>query len=155
MTTTPTPADAAATAIARDARRVRLLTGLTAALWLAATAGIAFLLWTYYWQVIPRLTVMTQLGEKIAQQENRGEVPSAEDQRRMRGWTTSLGMAVTVGAAILAATVGALALACLGTMLLVFASRRATLRQIQVSLAEISAQLAELRARPATAGPPP
>jgi hypothetical protein len=64
-------------------------------------------------------------------------------------------MAVTMGAAILAATVGVLALACLGTVLLVFASRRATLRQIQASLADISAQLAELRARPVTAAPPP
>jgi hypothetical protein len=98
---------------------------------------------------------MSELGDRIAEQERRGESPNPEDLKKMRGWTTSLGMAVTMGAAILAGTVGVLALACLGTVMLVFASRRATLRQIQVSLADISLQLAELRARPATAVPPP
>ena len=152
---TAAPADVAAKAIARDARRVRTLTWLTVFLWLAAAAGIAFLLHTYYWRVIPRLNVMTQLGDKIARQEDRGEAPTPEDLRKLRGWTTSLGMAVTMGAAILTASVGVLALASLGTVLLVFAARRATLRQIQASLADISVQLAELAARPpATAAPP-
>jgi hypothetical protein len=52
---------------------------------------------------------------------------------------------VTVGVTV---SVGILAMAALATILLVLATRRATLRQINASLLEISQQLKELRQTP-------
>jgi hypothetical protein len=149
-----TPEQQVAATLARDARRVRLLTWATVLLWAAAVAGVVWLLVVFKMQVIPRLEVTQAAGERVARQQDRKQAPDPEDVRKLQGWTTSLGMAATVGAAILAAIVGLLALACLGTVLLVFATRRTTLRQIQVSLADISAQLADLRQRTATGAPP-
>jgi hypothetical protein len=49
------------------------------------------------------------------------------------------------GTLVVATAVGLLTLAALGTVLLLFASRRATLRQVNASLLEISEQLRQLR----------
>ncbi|HET6574775.1 MAG TPA: hypothetical protein VFG68_14315 [Fimbriiglobus sp.] len=154
----PPPAEVAAKVIARDARRVKWLTWLTVLLWLAAVAGVVYLLVIFKMFLVPRLNAMDEVSYKIAHQQARKESPNPEDVRKLQNWTTTLGIVATVGAAGLAATVGVLALACLGTVLLVFATRRATLRQIQVSLADISAQLGEMRQRtadPASGGRQP
>jgi hypothetical protein len=148
----PTSADVAARVTARDARRVRVLTGLTGLLWLAAAAGVAALLHTYYLQMIPhRKALIREL--RAFNDSHPQPAPPAEPDPHHR-LTTRIAMhtwALSAGAALLGVAVGLLALATLGTVLLLFATRRATLRQIQASLADISAQLGEMRR---TAGGP-
>jgi hypothetical protein len=146
MTIPPPPAEAAAQTLARDARRIRWLTGLTVFLWLIVVAAVALLLGTYNSAIAPKQRMMLHIQDELAAPEARASPEERQKlERKLFHNTAVYAIAVSMGTALLAVTVGVLALACLGTVLLVFATRRATLRQIQVSLADISAQLAALR----------
>jgi hypothetical protein len=117
--------------LARDQRRVRMLAWLTTVLWVLAVAGICFLIWGYYMQVVPRL--------------NAYAAGRAHLEKDWEAWE----FAFTLVAQILLACVLVLLLAGISTILLVLASRRATLRQINANLVEISEQLKQLRQSPA------
>jgi hypothetical protein len=121
----------------RDRWRVRLLTTLTLFLWLLTAVGV--FVWGYLWfsAMQPRL---------LAKAENRAHIDDSS------AW-------VTIGSAaaktLMAVTTTTL-LAASSTIWLVFATRRATLRQVNAQLAEISEQLRQIQqtlAKPSTAAP--
>jgi hypothetical protein len=145
MSTQPNPAETAATVIAREGRRVRVLTWATVLLWVVAAVGTVLLLIFFKVYVISNVWIMSDVDRNLSQQKARTGTLDPKDLQLLWGASSRLAVGATLGVAALTAMVGVLALACLGTVLLVFATRRATLRQIQVSLADISAQLAALR----------
>jgi hypothetical protein len=139
-----TPEQQVAAVLARDTRRVRLLTGLTVLVWLYAAAVISFLGFYFTPALVPKEQEMLKTyWQKPA--ANPDPVDHDKLLRALSRATASHSAAISWWATILAAGIGVLAVAGLGTVLLVFATRRATMRQIQASLADISAQLADLR----------
>ena len=128
----PDARDLASAVLARDRRRLRALGGLILALWLAGAAGISFVLYKLAVHVPEYFALFT---------ENRVGELSMERRQRLQEvflWGFQLGLSIT------ACSVAILALAALGTFLLVLASRRATLRQVNASLALISDRLQQL-----------
>src|SRR5262245_26943705 len=117
----------------RDRRRVWWLTAVTIALW-AGAIGMVFLMLIAFALVFP-------LQAKLRDPAELARLP-AEMQTDAQFKAQVAFQMCTVGVTV---SVGILALAALSTLLLVLASRRATLRQINASLLEISQQLKELR----------
>ena len=117
----------------RDRRRVWWLTAVTIALW-AAAIGMVFLMLIAFGLVFP-------LQAKLRDPAELARLPPEMRQDAQFKAQIAFQM-VTVG---VTCSVGILAMAALSTILLVLASRRATLRQINASLLEISQQLKELR----------
>jgi hypothetical protein len=121
----------------RDRRRVSLLTGLTLFLWLLAAAGIGLVLYGFYWHWIPKqMQLMKHTAEGVV---------DADTRVRVEQFHVDI---VAKAVAVMAISVAILGVATLCTVLLVFASRRATLRQVNASLLEISEQLKQLRQGP-------
>jgi len=111
-----------------DQRRVRLLAGLATLFWVLTAAGIVCLCPFYIIVVAPRLR---------AYQAGRARLENDWNDWALAGdWT-----AYWILACILV-----LLLAAVSTLLLILASRRATLRQINANLAVISEQLRQLQA---------
>lgn len=120
----------------RDRRRVWWLTAITITLWAAAILMV-FAMLIAFGLVFP-------LQAKLRDPAELARLP-AEMQQDAQFKAQIAFQMVVVG---VTCSVGILALAALATVLLVLASRRATLRQINASLLEISQQLKELRANP-------
>jgi hypothetical protein len=146
----PAAGDAAARAavervLRRDRRLVRAVTGVAVVLWVLVLAAVVWLLYLHFTAIVPRTDRMLQ-----EMHENPGS-------RKVDVWNTSMAVAVAYGLAIAVGVIGVLSFAMMSTVALVFASRRATLRQINLSLVEISNQLRELRqaAPPPAVSPPP
>ena len=117
----------------RDRRRVRRLTGLTVAVWVLAmllTLGVL----VAFGFLFPQYALLVHGVEQ-------GKLTQAQGQEMLRVYLMGLQKNLLVMALALAA----LALAAICTVLLVFASRRATLRQLNASLIEIAEQLKRLR----------
>jgi hypothetical protein len=133
----PEPRRLSAEIIARDRWRVRLLAGLTTLLWLGGSAGVLYMVFWFNRFIV-------------------AYAPTAADGARAWRATelfhTKMELHHSLEACM--AAVPALLLAALGTVWLVFSSRRATLNQINLSLADISEQLRQLRqpARPPEGG---
>jgi hypothetical protein len=123
----------------RDRRRMRWLTVLTVLAWLAAIAMVLWML-VAFGLLFPRQAQLRMALE-------RGELEPAKAQHIQAVNQIAFQM-ITLG---VTASVGLLALAALMTIMLVVASRRATLRQINANLLVISEQLKELQ-RPAKSG---
>ena len=128
----PDPRDLASAVLARDRRRLRALGGLILALWLAGAAGIGFVLYNLAIYVPEYMRLMMKIEEGGVSMEQRQRI----QENNLGGF--QIGLSITVG------SVAILALAALGTFLLVHASRRATLNQVNASLALISDQLRQL-----------
>jgi hypothetical protein len=110
----------------RDRRRIRLLAGLATLFWILTAAGIICLCPFYVIMIAPRLR---------AYQAGRAQLANDWDAWAMVGdWAAYWILACIIS----------LLLAALCTVLLILLSRRATLRQINASLAEISEQLKRL-----------
>jgi hypothetical protein len=119
--------------VEKDGRRVQRLAIITILLWLLVTAVIAFVLFAYTLLYLPRQTqILQNLGARGDNVLGEIDLPH-------------LIPIVSRGTAIVAGSVGLLALATLITVALVLAARRATLRQVNSSLLEISEQLKALR----------
>lgn len=119
--------DAQATAVLRrDRRRVRALVWVTLAMWLVAVGLAAGLVVLFFESVAPR---MKHDADDVGQRVERTFV-----------------YVVGLGATLVAVAVGVLAMATLATLGLVFAARRATLREVNAGLAAVSRQLGELKA---------
>lgn len=123
--------------LARDQRQIRQLIRLAAFFWVLAVAGPGLLIWVFLNSITPRLEAYA--GGRREFQEDVG------------AWL----VLSNVGAEIILACVIALLLAATCTILLILASRRATLRQINANLAEISEQLKLLRQEPPSQPPRP
>ncbi len=124
----------------RDRRRVRRLTALTIGAWLLSTALILTVLvaFGFLFPKVAQLRMDVEQG-KVTQSQ-RDDLRAQHDFGLMKGTL------------LIAFSVAALAFAALCTVLLNVTTRRATLRQINASLLEISGQLKELRAS-ASGGP--
>jgi hypothetical protein len=125
------PARLRAELVANDRWRVGLLAGLTALLWMAGIAGVLYMI---FW--FNRFIIAYSPGNPDAQ----GVWVTSEQFHAKMELHHSLEACM--------AAVPALLLAALCTVWLVFSSRRATLNQINLSLAEISEQLRQLRRAP-------
>jgi hypothetical protein len=144
----PTGAITAAV-VDRDRRWVRRVTWLTAGLWVVTLATVGLLLRTYELSMRPYMRRQMELYHEA---EKGGEAGAHADRalsRRLTVYTNVL----THGTALLAAAVGVLALASVSTLVLIHLTRRATLRQINLSLQAISEQLRQIQS--AQAKPPP
>jgi len=128
--------------LARDRRRVRLLTALTLVLWLLAAALVCIAM-VAFGLIVPQQA-------RLHQEVEQGRVAPAERERAQ----TLLLMGTQKVLVLIGFGVTVLGLAALATVLLVLASRRATLRQINAQLVEISEQLRQLRPMPPPQGPP-
>ena len=109
--------------IKRDRRRLRILAGISTCFWALTVAGVIWLIFFYFLFVVPRL-----------------EAYAAGRLKLDNDWAEWI-RAFDAGAEILLTCIIAFFLAALGTVWLVFSSRRATLRQIHADLAQISEQL--------------
>ncbi len=119
--------------IERDRRSVRRWTVLTVLLWLAALAMVLF--------VFVAMGLVMPLQAKLRMEKEAGKM-AARDREAAEFEAQAAAQMLTLA---VAASVGMLGLAALGTLFLVRASRRATLRQVSASLLEISEQLTALR----------
>jgi hypothetical protein len=125
----------------RDRHRVRRLTGLTIGAWLLSTVLIFSVLvaFGFLFPKVAKLRMDVEQG-KVTQTE-RDQLRNEHD------------VGFMMGTLLIAFSVAALTFAALCTVLLNLTSRRATLRQINASLLEISDQLKELRSSvPRTTG---
>jgi hypothetical protein len=127
--------------ISRDRWQVGLLAGVTALLWLGGIAGVLYMVFcfnrfivAYSWADLPERGLL--------------QTPRDADMRKLREFETKMELHHSLEACMVA--LPALLLAALGTVWLVLTSRRATLNQINQSLAVISDQLRQMRqlARP-------
>ena len=123
----------------RDRRRVRLLAGLCLLFWLLAAAGLVLLV-----VGLDRFVIHVRISD--IQPMHRGNTgPNApfspDPMGQMYDGTNLLHHSIP----IIGASVVALLLAALCTVLLIATSRRATLHQIHISLMELSEQLKQLR----------
>jgi heme exporter protein D len=126
----PDPRQLTRCILERDRRRIRLLAGLATLFWILTTAGIVCLCPFYVIIVAPRLR---------AYQAGRAQLGTDWDDWALVGEWAAYWILACVICLLLAA-------AC--TVLLVLLSRRATLRQINASLVEISEQLKQSRQAP-------
>ncbi len=134
--TTRPPADVRAMTdrvLTRDRRRVRVLTWLTGGTWLLAAVTILSLL-VIIGLILPALA-------KLKDPAYQDRVTPAQREQLQDGLVKGLTMCLVVTIF----TVGALSLAGLCTLGLVAATRRATLRQVNANLVEITEQLKQLR----------
>jgi hypothetical protein len=124
----------------RDRRRVWWLTALTVTLWAAAFAMV-LAMFVAFGLIFP---LQAKLRDD-AQLARVGLTPADRDVAQFKAQ-----MMFQMGVVGVTFSVALLGIAALATILLVLASRRATLRQINASLLEISQQLRELK----QTGPP-
>jgi hypothetical protein len=130
----PDPRQLAGKALARERWRVRLLATLAVLLWLLAAAGVFFVIYVAIWHLYPK-------QHKLMHDATLGKV-AAEKIVEIQALHFR---AIEICTQVTAAAFVALTLAGLATVLLVLASRRANLRQINAQLAEISAQLKQMQ----------
>ena len=127
----------AQTAVRKAARRSHWLAGVTITLWLLTAGGIVALLFGYLVLFLPW---MSEWGERVAKLTT-STVAASDSDIAVLSHThqalRSIGLYMSYGGMIVA---GLMALAAASTIAFVYASRQATLKQIQISLAEIVAQ---------------
>jgi hypothetical protein len=126
----------------RDKRRVHLLTGLTIATWVVAGLLILCVLLSFIFIIIPQIKTLTQNTET-------GNLTSDQTLSILRMHT----LMFLKSSILIAFSVLIMAAAALFTVLLIFASRQATLRQVTANLAEVSQQLKILRSSPSGSAP--
>jgi hypothetical protein len=140
----PDPRPLAAKVLERERWRIRLLAALTVLLWLAAAAGVFWVLYAATFHLYPK-------QQKLMHDTVLGKVPA----ERVVEIQALHFQAVNICTQVVAASFVALTLAALCTVLIVLASRTATLRQINASLAEISELLKQRQLSPANQPPGP
>lgn len=134
----------------RDRRRVRILTGMTVGFFLLTVIGICFSVFLYYLKIVPEMMNFHHdcalLEQQLAKQESQ---PSKPDLLALiarmtiaQGWTFE-NQVVTLWANL--AVLAVMLAAALCTVLLIMATHRATLRQIQASLLVLSEQFETLK----------
>jgi hypothetical protein len=115
--------------LVRDRRRVRLLAGVTVFLWVTAALAIVVVLGAL-------LHVHPKMLQTIPREASSADRERFEQVRLMM---------LEKSTAVVAISVAVLALAALGTVLLLFAAHAATIRRVNATLVEISEQLKRLR----------
>lgn len=123
-----------------DRVRLRLLTWSTMAIWLLALAIICLVL-IWFGLLFPAQA-------KLFTETDAGLRPAAELQEIQR----TLVVAFHMGTLLIALSVFITTLAAFLTVLLILATRRATLRQVNANLAEICEQLKQMRGKSVPVG---
>jgi hypothetical protein len=154
MTVQPPPAEVAARAVAREGRRIRWLYWVVVLLWVIVVGAVGFLIGVLDAAMRPKAEMMFRTQDELRSEAARDPAERDKLERKLWNNTANYSIEASIQMALLTVAVGVLAFATLGTLVLLHLTRRATLRQIQAGLADISAQLADLRQRTA-AGPPP
>ena len=131
--TEPRPGEMIDRVLTRDRRRVRRLAFVTATLWLVAVACIPLFFAAFATFILPKANYLAQ--ETFLHERKLSDRQLADDAQTVLLTTAKLGMVVVT------ASVLVLLLAAWGTVWLVGASRRATLRQVNANLAEIAEAL--------------
>jgi hypothetical protein len=145
LSSPPDPRQLAAEIIRRDKWRVQTLAGLSIFFWLLAVAGlILFVVALDRFVIFVRVTDLPGAPPGNVGKLNPQDPLTPAQIERLHGTSLLHHSLPVVGGAVVA-----LLLAALCTVLLVFSSRRATLRHIQLSLMTISEQLKELQRAPA------
>jgi hypothetical protein len=116
----------------RDRRRIRLLGGAILLLWLLGACGIVFVLYELS-VYVPQYLAFS------------AEKTGTSSMERRQSITESYLAGFQIGFVVISCSAAVLALAALGTFLLVLDTRRATLRQINASLVLISQRLERLQ----------
>jgi hypothetical protein len=124
--------DRIAQILQRDRRRIRLLGGAILLLWLLGACGIVLVLYE----------LSVYVPQYLAFSEEKTGTTSME---RRQSITENYLAGFQIGFVAISCSAAVLALAALGTFLLVLDTRRATLRQINTSLALISERLERLQ----------
>jgi hypothetical protein len=119
----------------RDRRRVRRWTVLAVGSWVLA-AGLVLFILVMFGFLFP---VQAKLQQEAKQPT--GRVTPVERERLQN----EAEIAFRMGSVFITLAVGVLSLAALSTVFLVLASRRATLRQVNATLVDVSEQLRQLR----------
>jgi hypothetical protein len=125
----PDPHDLTHKVLQRDRSRVKFLAWATALLWILAAGGMLSVIYLFFEYLVPRLHWIAREPERFQQAQDR-EV-----------WVV---IGEWVGL-VLGGSFVALLVAALATVLLVLATRRATLRQINANLSAIAEQLRQLQ----------
>lgn len=113
----------------RDRMRVRALTWATIILWLLAAGGMFLLVWCFLHYLEPKLWVHAR-------------DQSTEAMKGLVGYWVMIGNATAWSLGTLAAI---MLTAAISTVCLVMTSRRATMRQVNARLAEITEELRQIR----------
>jgi hypothetical protein len=124
------PAETVARVLTRDRRQVRLLAVATAVLWIVAAGGIPLFFAVFMNFIYPKMEKV--LREMITHQDGLTPAQLEYNAHMLLMAASKLSVVLVTG------SVMTLLLAAGGTMVLVFASRRATLRQVNANLAEIA-----------------
>jgi ABC-type phosphate/phosphonate transport system permease subunit len=125
----------------RDQRRVKLWTLVTAGLWLLAV--------TMVMGILIFLGLLFPMWAKLKAGDGQDRINAQERQQLLE----EADIAFKMVSVLIAASVGVLAAAALSTVFLLFASRRATLRQVSANLLEVCEQIKQLREAIATRPP--
>jgi hypothetical protein len=131
------PRQLSADLLARDRLRIGVLAGVTALLWLVGIAGVLYMIFWFNRFIIAYSPLPARDATEATWRAQEGFHSKMELHHSLE---------------FCEAAVPVLLLAALGTVWLVLSSRRATLNQINVRLAEISEQLRQMRQ---SAPPPP
>ena len=119
--------------LTRDRRRVRTLAALTVLLWVVAAAGIPLFFSLFVVFLLPKVD---EVFLEMITHHNHTEP------QHLAAVTHQLLMAISkLSILLVCGSVLTLLLAAFGTVRLVFASRRATLRQVNANLAAIADQM--------------
>lgn len=130
----------------RDRRRVRILTWVTVGLFLLTAFGICGGVFLYYMKVVPGFGKykqdITVLQQQLDKQISQSAQPEVLDRiaRILVGASYALFMIQFANLGAISALFAIMLAAAVCTVLLITASRRATLGQIQVSLLALSEQ---------------
>jgi hypothetical protein len=114
-----------------DRRKIKWLTRATISLWILAASG-ALLVFVFGGLVFPMIA-------KLLKQAGEGSIEQADTPFLMLAKLTAMSIVFGSLSFLILVSAG------LATVLLVFRSRRATLRQINANLVQISEQLKQLR----------
>jgi uncharacterized protein YoxC len=135
-------------AVTSHRTKLRVLTGAALSLGLIAVA-ISFLILVFYpVMYLPKQKELMKRAETAAAQSKTETVEQTVNRLdRFVHVEILMTHVVSMGTTIVAAAVGALALGTLVLVMVVTINRRSTLQQINVSLAQISAQLKQLQLR--------
>ncbi len=127
---------------------LKILTGAAIGLWLVAMAASIFILWSYAIFYLPKEKEMVLNFEKEFNSASTNTVSSDVSEKayvQEKRVLFSMTRALAYGVVATAASVAVLSGGMFATIILVIWNRRVTLRQINVNLTQISAQLKELQ----------
>lgn len=142
-----------------DRRRIRFLTFLSCFLWLLTAVAVGILLYSFFYSMLPHYaksqTILKEMRDQKVNVDTWGKQPPNPDQLRLLDTsliqaierTLTEQIAMSYGVAALTGTVGILGLALLCSLINLTVQRRATLRQIQLSLRQIQDQFIAMQVK--------